>query len=392
MLERGQITRLQEITTEAELFKDREALLLDVPSTIKARIDTQASPGEQILADLLLLNDLAKAGDVPPLNAWLRNARRQVTNPGHEKYLDGLLGDAAPAPTLDWTGVLCVARQPEFEQAAAHVRAGNSVALLAPRGMGGASLVVALKAYLKTHHPTWTVVLIEATPGKGETEADYQARMETRLKRATSQAAERSVAIVHTWSDREEHREHQAALGKHLRRRLEEPGGFTMLAVGGFVLYTLALGNHKHSVLNDAKHIWVDDLKAEALQRVLAHLGWSAADHLVIEEAGGGHDGVLRALIEARMQRPDWPAVEAAVWEKDLHYIEALTRLTRDELVDALEALIETADGLRMRWLRPLSAPFEVFFQGIGRRRGPRTRSYLVPRCAAEIAVLRHSL
>lgn len=391
MLEREQITRLQEITTEAELFKDREALLLDVPSGVQASIDSQKSPGEQVLADLLKLNAVAKAGDDSPLNTWLRNARRLAANPGHQKYLDGLLGDDAPTPTLDWTSVLCVARQPEFEQAATHVRAGNSVALLAPRGMGGASLVVALKAYLKANHPSWAVVLVEATPGKGESEAEYQARMETRLKRATSQSAERSVAIVHTWSDREAHRGHQAALGQHLRRRLEEPGGFTMLAVGGFVLYRLALGNHQHSVLNDAKHIWVDDLKAEALKRVLVHLGWPAADHPVVEEAGGGHDGVLRALLEARQTRPDWTAAMSAVWERELHYGIALPKLG-SAFEETLRELVEASDGLRMRLLRPLSAPFVVFFQGIGRRKGPRARSYLVPRCGAEVEVLRFQI
>ena len=394
MLEAHEIARLQEITTEAELFKQRESLLFEVPLALQASIDTQRSPGEQILADLMKLNGLAK-DDPEPIRSWLRNARRLVSNPGHEQSIDALLGrcGSAPAePTLDWTAVLCVAREPEFEEAAAHVRMGNSVALLAPRGMGGAPLVFALRAYLQKTHPSWAIVLIEATPGHGETETAYQARMEERLSRATSETAERSVAIVHTWSDRDEHLGHQAALGKHLRRRLEARGGFTMLAVGGFVLYRLALGNHQHSVLNDAKHIWLDDLKAGAVRRVLAHLTWSADDHATVEAAGGGHDGVLRALVEARRCTVDWSAAMAHVWEQDLHYVGALTSLAKPGLVEALEALVESTDGLRMRWLRPLSPPFVLFFEGIGRRRGPKTRSYLVPRCDAEREMLEHQL
>lgn len=395
MLTRSDAARLQEIIIDAELFKQRDSLLFEVPANVQAHIDSQRSPGEQIAADLKMLNDVAADGHPEPLQTWLRNAHRLIESPRVAGYVKGLctrLGGAPTTPALNWTEALKIAREPAFREAANHIAAGDSTALLAPRGIGGAPLILALQEWLTEQYPQWSVALIEARPTRGESVDDYQARMAKRLRRSTRTTDERHVALVHTWSNLPAHRDHQAALGQHLRSRLEARAGFSLLAVGGFILYTLALGNHRHSVLNDAQIVWLDDLRLPDLQRLLTHLAWSADDAATIEAAGGGHDGILRAVIEARADAADWQAASAAAWNQELHYRNAFISLSELDLMSVLAALIEDEKGLRMKLLKPMSLPFRLFFEGIGTRKGASMRARLVPRCANEMAQLKHEL
>ncbi|MEL6187169.1 MAG: hypothetical protein AAFU79_21295, partial [Myxococcota bacterium] len=68
------LIRVYKAALDADLPKQRDALVSSLPSRLRQLMEGQAAPAAQQLSDLNVLNDVAQSGDSEPLLLWLRLA------------------------------------------------------------------------------------------------------------------------------------------------------------------------------------------------------------------------------------------------------------------------------------------------------------------------------